>query len=238
MQSHCKNCGAEIEGENPTCVSCGAIQDTFIYKSRIAAATLAMFGGFFGIHRFFLGQWWGIFYLLLFWTSIPGLIGFIEGLVFLSMSQENWNKKYNQGISVGTEKGGVVIVIALMFPAIAIIGILAAIALPAYQDYTIREKLSEAYVLSSPVKLAVEEYAITEERWPVDIDAIALNKTPDSPHISSIQIDRGVIYVNVSEESGATGAIIYVPTSSESGITWSCKESTVPQKYLSSECRQ
>lgn len=237
MESHCKSCGSEVDGDIPKCPNCGAIQDTFTYKSRIAAATLAIFGGIFGAHRFFLGQWWGIFYLLFFWTYIPWIVGLVEGIVFLATSQDNWNKKYNQGISAGTEKGTVVIVLAVILPAIAVMGIIAAIAIPAYQDYTIRAKLADAHILSDSVMEAVEVYAIREREWPESIDSVGINQHPESPHVSSIEIDQGVVYINISPESGSTGTIIYVPTSTESGITWSCKESTVPAKYLPPKCR-
>lgn len=237
MESHCNICGTEIDGDAPKCSSCGAIQDTFTYKSRIAAATLALFAGIFGAHRFFLGQWWGIFYLLFFWTYIPWLVGLVEGIVFLATSQENWNNQYNQGISAGSEKGTVVIILAVIFPAIAMIGILAAVALPAYQDYTIRAKLSEADLLSNTAMQAVEDYAARENEWPVNIKVLSLGQHPESPYVSSIEIDSGVIYINVSPESGTTGAIIYVPSSTESGISWKCKESTVAQKYLPPKCR-
>lgn len=120
---------------------------------------------------------------------------------------------------------------------IAIIGILAAVALPAYQDYTIRAKLSEAHVVSDSAMRAVEDYANKEREWPSDISVLELSQDSESQYVSSLEIDLGVVYVNLSPESGATGAIIYVPTSTDSGITWDCKESTVPSKYLPPKCR-
>lgn len=120
---------------------------------------------------------------------------------------------------------------------VAIIGILAAVALPAYQDYTIRAKLSEALTVSNTAMLAVENYVNREGEWPLDISVLEVNQDTKSQYVSSLEIDNGVIYVNVSPESGATGAIIYVPTSTDLGITWDCKESTVTSKFLPSKCR-
>ena len=51
---------------------------------------------------------------------------------------------------------------------IAILGILAAIAIPAYQDYSIRAKVSEAINVASPAKLAVAEYVQSEGAWPAN----------------------------------------------------------------------
>jgi len=120
---------------------------------------------------------------------------------------------------------------------VAMIGILAAIALPAYQDYTVRAKLTEAFAIASPVRQAVEEYAIQQQEWPENIKALGLMNIQESAYIRSVEIDRGVIYLNVSVESGAEGSIIFVPSSTDSGISWSCKESTVVPKYLPKNCR-
>lgn len=54
-----------------------------------------MFLGSIGIHKFYLGRvGWGIVYLLFCWTFIPAIIGFIEGIVLLVMSENDFNKKY------------------------------------------------------------------------------------------------------------------------------------------------
>src|SRR5437899_3226308 len=56
-------------------------------KSKIAAGLLAILLGDFGIHKFYLGQvGLGIVYLLFFWTLIPGIIGIVEGIIYLTMS--------------------------------------------------------------------------------------------------------------------------------------------------------
>ena len=51
---------------------------------------------------------------------------------------------------------------------IAILGILAAIAIPAYQDYSVRAKVSEAINVASPAKLAVAEFLSSEGTWPAN----------------------------------------------------------------------
>lgn len=65
-------------------------------KSKVAAALLAIFLGDFGIHKFYLGRpIQGIIYLLLFWTGIPAIIGFFEGIIYLCMSDASFTKKYS-----------------------------------------------------------------------------------------------------------------------------------------------
>lgn len=64
-------------------------------KSRIVAALLAIFLGVFGIHHFYLGhRGLGILYFLFCWTGIPGIIGLVEGIWWLLMSDETFAQKY------------------------------------------------------------------------------------------------------------------------------------------------
>ncbi|AZB00690.1 TM2 domain-containing protein [Chryseobacterium joostei] len=65
-------------------------------KSKFTATILALFLGGLGIHRFYLGQnIKGILYLLFFWTFVPALIAFFDFLIFITMSEERFNYKYN-----------------------------------------------------------------------------------------------------------------------------------------------
>lgn len=234
-QTHCKKCGATIE--SPKCTEYGTIQDTFNYKSRIAAASLAIFAGLFGAHRFFLGQWWGIFYLLFFWTYIPWIIGMIEGIVFLCTNQEEWNRKYNQGISVGQEKGTVVAIFAILMPLIFIVGILAAVAIPAYQDYTTRAKVTEGVAAASMAKVVVSEYIITNEEFPIDNAAARIDENKSSKYVETLMIENGVIYVQMTPDTGVDGLLIFTPSYSDGDVTWSCTDSTIESKFLPSVCR-
>jgi len=65
-------------------------------KSKFTTAMLAFFLGGLGIHRFYLGQnKLGLFYLLFCWTLIPALIALFDFFVFIFMSEDNFNYKYN-----------------------------------------------------------------------------------------------------------------------------------------------
>ena len=64
-------------------------------KSKIAAGLLAIFLGGLGIHKFYLGKpGIGILYLIFCWTFIPSIVGFIEGIIYLSSSDEKFYYKY------------------------------------------------------------------------------------------------------------------------------------------------
>jgi TM2 domain-containing membrane protein YozV len=130
---YCTECGTKIYRVVESCTNCGAVTNNN-GKSKTTAGLLAILLGGFGVHRFYLGQWWGVFYLLFFWAWIPGIVALIEGIVFLCTSQGKWESKYGRA---GPSSGGTkaLLIIVAIFVVTAFIGILAAVAIPAYQDY-------------------------------------------------------------------------------------------------------
>lgn len=65
-------------------------------KSKMTAALLAIFLGSFGLHKFYLGKvTWGLLYLFLFWSSISMILGFIDGIYYLTMSNKDFEAKYS-----------------------------------------------------------------------------------------------------------------------------------------------
>lgn len=93
----CTNCGAQIDEKAEICPKCGVRQPqgTLGKKSRVTAAIFAFFLGGLGVHKFYLGRVaQGILYILFIWTFIPSIIAFIEGIVYLTMSDEAFAQKY------------------------------------------------------------------------------------------------------------------------------------------------
>ena len=103
-EKFCLECGAVIKAKAEICPKCGVRQFAPPCglgalapngKSKLAAALFALLLGGLGIHKFYLGRiGWGIVYLLFCWTFIPAIIGFIEGILLLVMSDSDFNKKY------------------------------------------------------------------------------------------------------------------------------------------------
>ena len=103
-EKFCSECGAIIKARAEICPRCGVRQfappSNFAAvapngKSKLAAALFALFLGGFGIHKFYLGRiGWGLFYLLFCWTVIPAILGIIEGILLLVMSEQDFNRKY------------------------------------------------------------------------------------------------------------------------------------------------
>jgi TM2 domain-containing membrane protein YozV len=97
-ESFCRDCGSVIQSRAEICPKCGVRQRMTVAagRTRTSAAVFALFLGGLGAHKFYLGQpGLGILYLFFFWTFIPAIVGFIEGIVYLSMSDEAFNAKYN-----------------------------------------------------------------------------------------------------------------------------------------------
>ncbi|EMU2126249.1 pilin [Neisseria gonorrhoeae] len=86
---------------------------------------------------------------------------------------------------------------------IAIVGILAAVALPAYQDYTARAQVSEAILLAEGQKSAVTEYYLNNGKWPKDNgDAgVASASTIKGKYVKQVEVTNGV----VTAEMASTG---------------------------------
>ena len=83
---------------------------------------------------------------------------------------------------------------------VAIIGILAAIAIPAYQDYTIRSQVTEGLNLAGAVKASVAEFYAQNGTWPDDLEALGLDTTnpPSGKYVSQVVVDNGTINITYS----------------------------------------
>lgn len=104
----CTQCGTQIHAMAEICPSCGVRQmapPAPVYnpqqgawypmappgKDKTVAGLLAILLGGLGIHKFYLGKaGQGILYLLFCWTFIPAIIGFVEGIIYLTMSQDSF----------------------------------------------------------------------------------------------------------------------------------------------------
>lgn len=209
------------------------------YRSRMAATALALFGGMFGLHRFFLGQWWGIIYLIFFWTYIPAIVAYIEAIIFIRTDQEKWNQKYNDGKSVGEESGTVVVICAFLFPLLMIVGVFGAIAIPAYQDYTIRAKVGEGLNYGHKAKLLVSEYYIDNNEIPASLSDVNFNEVaPENVKDIIIDPQNGTIIITFSGLQIDNRSVAFEPYLDEQqNIQWICKTLDMDHKYIPAACR-
>ena len=128
---------------------------------------------------------------------------------------------------------------------VAIIGILAAVALPAYQDYTIRAKVSEVILAASSAKTSLAEYAQVNGQMPSDTSAV---DTQSSSYVTSVTYARtdasnGVVTVTASaKEPKISGKKVLLTGTLQSNgqVTWVCGPAAttgMDAKYLPASCK-
>jgi uncharacterized RDD family membrane protein YckC/Tfp pilus assembly major pilin PilA len=157
------------------------------------------------------------------------------------------------------EVPGGVIAIAALASLVPITGIVAAIAVPAYQDYTIRSQVSSGLTAAAAYKAAVAE-AYAEGRAFEDLqsDSVEVAATASSPYVSAISISDGVVVLEFGGDSNerlsGTQLLLVPGTTADEQVVWTCGMAPVPDgvtpaiaghvqytnvdpKYLPSTCR-
>jgi len=147
---------------------------------------------------------------------------------------------------------------------VAIVGILAAVAIPAYQDYTVRAQVSEGISLASAAKAAVVESYGSNGAWPADNTAAGLGTSTDikGKYVSSVAVAANVVTVTFGQNANSAittdNTLIFTAGLSKNGdVSWQCGSKTmaaditagttpfattgaggkVAQKYRPAECR-
>lgn len=124
---------------------------------------------------------------------------------------------------------------------VAIIGILAAVAIPAYSDYITRSKVSEGIALASGAKTAVSEFTFSQNTFPTTNGQAGLATTITSQYVNSVNVGaNGVITVVMNATtSGAAGNIAFTPSRAGGSINWTCTgaATSVADNFLPANCR-
>ncbi|WP_343682028.1 pilin [Acinetobacter baylyi] len=125
---------------------------------------------------------------------------------------------------------------------VAIIGILAAIAIPAYQNYIARSQMSEALTLASAQKGAVAEYYGDKGAWPTTnaLAGIATAAQITGNYVDNVAIGNDGVITATMKANGINSNIEgktlkLTPTDKTGSISWAC-ESNAAQKYLPKTC--
>jgi type IV pilus assembly protein PilA len=109
---------------------------------------------------------------------------------------------------------------------VAIIGILAAIAIPAYQDYVIRSQVSEGLAMASATKASVAEFFADRGEWPATEADLGIDTPPVGKYVTGITVTNGIITITYGAQ--ANGAIdgetlALTPFATENlDIVWQC----------------
>ena len=125
---------------------------------------------------------------------------------------------------------------------VSIIGILAAIAIPAYQGYSIRAQISEGLALSGPVTTAVTLFYEQSGTFPADNTEAAL-ETPTAysgQYVESISVSGAVITIQYGNKANFEingWSVILTGTGNVSSMIWACSsDGIIPDSYLPSSC--
>ena len=132
---------------------------------------------------------------------------------------------------------------------VAIIGILAAIAIPAYQDYTIRAQVSEGLNLAGGAKAAVSEFTMDSGSFPTNNTQAGIAVTPtdiSGKYVTSLTVTNGLISVLYTQADAhrilrnASATLQLSPVTNAGSVEWICRSSTGPSiapKHLPAACR-
>ena len=133
---------------------------------------------------------------------------------------------------------------------VAIIGILAAVAIPAYQDYTVRAKVSEGMGLAAAAKSSVSEFYTARGTMPSTSTLAGVNTFQTTPYISGVTYSGtgtavGAGRVSITYRALSTGIVTGTSDTvifqglgnSTSGIRWTCTGGTLVDKYRPANCR-
>jgi len=122
---------------------------------------------------------------------------------------------------------------------VAIIGILAAIALPAYQDYTKRSHVSEGLSLAGGAKASVSEFVSTNNRFPTSNASAGLAEAGSikGNAVNSVTVAAGTITIAYNDKVGTGTTLVLSAATHAGGISWKCKAGSIDPKFIPSNCR-
>jgi type IV pilus assembly protein PilA len=121
---------------------------------------------------------------------------------------------------------------------VTIIGILAALAIPAYMNYLTRAKVSEGLTLSHPIKASIAEYFSSTGAFPADNATLGIGApaTLHGKYVATVEIQAGgLIVVTFGDATLAGQTITLTPTALDRAVQWTCA-TTLPAALRPKEC--
>jgi uncharacterized RDD family membrane protein YckC/Tfp pilus assembly major pilin PilA len=128
---------------------------------------------------------------------------------------------------------------ALVIAAVAVpvTGILAAIAIPAYQDFTGRAKVAEALALSAGVKAGVTQAILAGGTTPETLESMGLTRPSANVSLVSVDGSSGIIRITMATAPVAGQTLELLPAAAGDTIVWRCRSKDIPQRFLPTSCR-
>jgi type IV pilus assembly protein PilA len=139
---------------------------------------------------------------------------------------------------------------------VPLLGFLAAIAIPAYQDYSIRAQVNEGFLLTNQVKSAVVKKYVSTKSWPVSIEELTLSQPMFGQFVAALDVDHGTVSVTYGNRANpvlAGHVLSFRPSLTGTGaVMWTCGHASrtenpdaeigpnltdVKPQFLPAECR-
>jgi len=232
---YCSHCGGEAPRLARRCPHCNRTLPTLGRSREIAALLAFLPTGAWGVHRFYLGQWWGIFYLLLCWTGIPSVVSLVEFVVFLCTGRESWDARHGHKSAVS----GWIWVIPSLLILIMILGVLAAVAIPAYQDYLTRSQVNQTLYEVETLEQEITDFIERTNFVPnsgIDMGKADVGElTYATWNISENAVITLTFDGSTDNIEGET--ITLIPYLEEDAFIWDCTGGTLDPRYRPAECQ-
>lgn len=121
---------------------------------------------------------------------------------------------------------------------VAIIGVLATLAIPAYQNYMIRSRVSEALTFAETAKTSVSETMMTNGgNAPTSNEEAGYQFAGATDNVTNVSIGAGGMITVTTTENAGDGTFVMLPTYHDGQVTWVCHRDSLPARYLPQNCR-
>ncbi len=123
---------------------------------------------------------------------------------------------------------------------IAILGILLAIAIPAYNDYTIRARVSEGLNVAAAAKSAVSETRLSANAFPTSNASAGLPAAINSTYVTSVIVGAAgtiqITYRNIDTQVN-TSTLVMTPSFAGNTVRWECNGGNIDNRFIPARCR-
>ncbi len=173
------------------------------------------------------------------WLSILFLVP-LANLIFWFIPGSDGPNRYGPPTP---PNGAAVIIGACVVPVVLVlfVGVLAAVAIPAYGDYTKRAQISGVIASAMPLRQSVAEHYVSTQKLPASLAELGRNAPPPAESRQGrVSLgENGVITLTLSSELGdaAGRTLLLRPQAAAGNLSWDCTGGTLQPKYRRSDCR-
>lgn len=211
----------------------------FVAQYVLAGVTLLLFK-----HYWLWGPLWAIYFVTI-WITFPI---YANGLYYwhlqhkidkLSAAIRDKRRRLRTLEAEGGTSNIIVVIVLIFGLAVPVIGILAAVAIPAYVDYSLRSTISTGIADGERVRQQVEVYEAAHHTWPASVNELTYPPQISNTNVLSIDVRAGVIEVLFTGKPDIEGKRVYLRPSYDAAkeVIWHCDGSELKSRWLPAHCR-